>query len=416
MAINPSILFQNLNGPNAEYPYGSAKNSSGLGLKDGTELKAQLLNDFMGFFQRVLTEASVVPSGNPDTVLASQYYDALMGLVQDANISSLPLTVSVGAGGDYATINGALEYLNKFKAGYANSSNRATITLLAGFVMAEQIICDGVDLSWITITSTDPVVAATETAITRVIGADDSFFSLTPVVAAIKGGISPYMDIVFRYNTRSTVGRCGFVAAGVGSVINGADMGCQNARSYGCLAFGGGKIRAKSLSNYEAGVYGTYADGSGATISSGAIDNHGCLSAGCIAVNNGAISCAGAGTGSIINNAGCTYQGCVTDTGGVISSDYDIDNSGCGTRGAQASKCGKIIAKHTMNNTGAGDNGAYSDMGGVVSAPTMNNRKDVIDDAADTFVAIGGMITRSAGTGGLCQAAGVMTADGFINI
>lgn len=381
---------------------------------EATELIAKWLNTVQRELVAVVEGAAIALDDGEDT----QLRQAILAYI---NASGSPITsaygITVGPTGEYQTINAALESLSRYYPRYhLINPVRVTITLETGFIMAEQIICDGIDLSWITITSADSVVPVTEAAITKVVGADDSYFSVTPVIAAIKGGMSPYIDVVFRYNTRLTVGRVGLLAAGAGSFINGDDMGCQNAQQFGCFAFGGGKIRASSLSNYDAGTWGTYASGAGSTISSGAIDNHNCGAAGCLAVNNGLISCHGYGTGSIIINTGCTYQGCVADTGGEISSEYDIDNTGCGTRGAQASNGGKIIAKHTMDNSGGGDNGASATLGGFVIAAYMHNRKGVSDDATDTHVAFGGMIMRSSGAGGLCQAAGVMTADGYINV
>jgi hypothetical protein len=342
-----------------------------------------------------------------------QLLAAIQALLSESGARFTPLAVSVGTGGDYATINEAIEYISRFRPAYDIPGIRATITLLAGFVMAEQIICDGIDLSWVTITSADSVVQVTETAITQAVGAVDYGFSVTPVIAAIKGGKSPYIDVVFRYATRLTEGRTGLFAAGAGSVINGLNTGCQNAREYGCFAFGGGQIIAYSLSNYDAALYGTYAKGAGATITSGNIDNHDCAHAGCVAVDNGLIS--SVGTGNAINNAGCTYHGCVANTGGVISSENYIYNTGCGTRGAQSSVGGRIIAKVSMDNTGGGSNGVYAELGGMVIAVAMNNRRGASDDITDALVLLGGMIMRSSGNGGLCQAAGVMTADGYIN-
>ena len=46
-------------------------------------------NDVSGFLQKLLNEASIVPSGVPDTVLASDYWDALVVAI-DARIAALP--------------------------------------------------------------------------------------------------------------------------------------------------------------------------------------------------------------------------------------------------------------------------------------------------------------------------------------
>ena len=72
---------------NASYPQGSAKNVTAPGANNGTPLTARLLNDFFGFFQKLLNAAGVTPSGNPDTVLASDYYTALNTLFNAAAIA-----------------------------------------------------------------------------------------------------------------------------------------------------------------------------------------------------------------------------------------------------------------------------------------------------------------------------------------
>ena len=80
MANNPSTL-PGYNGqtaaPDANYTYGSAKDDAAPGDLTGTPRIAAEVNDIMGFQQALLAAAGLVPSGNPDTVLVSQYLEAL---------------------------------------------------------------------------------------------------------------------------------------------------------------------------------------------------------------------------------------------------------------------------------------------------------------------------------------------------
>lgn len=62
----------------AGYPHGKARNVTVSGDGTGTPLEAAWVNDVWGFFQNLLTEGGVTPSGNPDEVGASQYLDALI--------------------------------------------------------------------------------------------------------------------------------------------------------------------------------------------------------------------------------------------------------------------------------------------------------------------------------------------------
>lgn len=80
MATNPSALPENsgrITAPDANYTYGSAKDDSTGTTGDGTPIKKAILNDTYGFFQWLLTQASIVPSGNAETVLASDLGDSL---------------------------------------------------------------------------------------------------------------------------------------------------------------------------------------------------------------------------------------------------------------------------------------------------------------------------------------------------
>jgi len=68
------------------------------------------------------------------------------------------IEITVGNGGNFATINEALEYLvNTYYPSYLSNRivPKATIRLLSGFVMAEHVAIDGLDLNWITIIGDD---------------------------------------------------------------------------------------------------------------------------------------------------------------------------------------------------------------------------------------------------------------------
>lgn len=71
-------------GTNTNYPYGQARDvvSPGDGL--GTPWKQGIVNDDQGFKQALLIEAGIVPSGVPDTAVASQYLQAIKALISDA--------------------------------------------------------------------------------------------------------------------------------------------------------------------------------------------------------------------------------------------------------------------------------------------------------------------------------------------
>jgi hypothetical protein len=91
MANNPSTL-PDYNGqtqaPNADYPYGSARNDVSPGDLTGTPRIAAEINDIFGFQQALLNDAGIVPNGSPDTVLSSQYLDALKKVAKDLTVTA----------------------------------------------------------------------------------------------------------------------------------------------------------------------------------------------------------------------------------------------------------------------------------------------------------------------------------------
>lgn len=88
MAIKIADEYVNSTPPDADYPGGSFKDATTPASFDGTPLQKKWANDWLGFFQKLLVAGSVVASGVPDTVLASDYYTALVNIVGDV-ISSL---------------------------------------------------------------------------------------------------------------------------------------------------------------------------------------------------------------------------------------------------------------------------------------------------------------------------------------
>lgn len=83
-------------GANSEYPQGQARNISVPGDGTGTPWEAAIVNDDQGFKQALLREAGVIPSGNPDTAINSQYLDAMKALF----MSSGALTATLGNSGE----------------------------------------------------------------------------------------------------------------------------------------------------------------------------------------------------------------------------------------------------------------------------------------------------------------------------
>ena len=68
------------NPADGDYPYGSIKNESVPGAKDGTPLDAVWANDYAGYDAELFTQAGIVPNGSADKLGASQRLDAILTL------------------------------------------------------------------------------------------------------------------------------------------------------------------------------------------------------------------------------------------------------------------------------------------------------------------------------------------------
>lgn len=78
MSINPETRYAGkINSADTNYPWGSARNITTAGDGLGTPLEEDWLNDLFGMQQALLNDAGITPSGSPDTVLISQYLQAI---------------------------------------------------------------------------------------------------------------------------------------------------------------------------------------------------------------------------------------------------------------------------------------------------------------------------------------------------
>lgn len=211
------------------------------------------------------------------------------------------VTVTVGSGGQFTTINAAIAYLvQTYYPIYISTGSvpQATINLLSGFVMSEQVLVEGLDLSWITITGVDAETTIARSALTKRFST-----SYYPAFGTNRGTL-PVIDQLFNMDTSGSdhhrvgvlchFGRCyimsacgvknagcecihaengsivnaygadasGAGSAGIyavnGSIINASDANASGAGDYGIVASRGSIINAKSADASGAGSYGIY--------------------------------------------------------------------------------------------------------------------------------------------------------------
>lgn len=226
-------------------------------------------------------------------------------------------TVTVGPGGDYATINSALEALSRVVPAYKSGGFNATIELMSGFVLAEQIYVNGIDLSWITISSASGEIhQIDETAITEntaLVG------TVHAVWNCIGGGRSPRINFRMGYSTGVTP-RSGIYCRGEGSVVAADQIYIENAGYFSILCVGGGTVH----SDGDVECYDTQ------------IDN------GIEVANNSIIRV----TGSLTSNGGGN-RGLVVGSSSTVNVTEDINcnnnGSGIAVQGVSSITCGSEI-------------------------------------------------------------------------
>lgn len=86
MAIDWSAQYPGQIGVDPAWPYGKPRNIVVPGDGTGTPLEAAWVSDLAGWQAALLTEAGITPSGNPDSVGASDYTEAIKALAS-ANMS-----------------------------------------------------------------------------------------------------------------------------------------------------------------------------------------------------------------------------------------------------------------------------------------------------------------------------------------
>jgi hypothetical protein len=114
--------------------------------------------------------------------------------------------ITVGASGDFTTLNEALEQATRMRPLYKTNNPAVEVKMLAGFVMQEQVIADGIDLSFVRLTSEDAEVIINRESLTELV-----YFDYYPAFCATNNGILPLIDALFNMNTTgSRLARNGF--------------------------------------------------------------------------------------------------------------------------------------------------------------------------------------------------------------
>jgi hypothetical protein len=273
------------------------------------------------------------------------------------------ITVTVGNNGDFSTINEALNYLTTKYPAYKSVGNvKATIKLLSGFVMSEQVIVCGLDLGWIEIVGEDAETTIERSALTINFTIDDYGFDSFPAFGVSKGGMLPIIGQLFvmDYSGDST-GRHGVMAINNSRATIKKNCGVKNAGEYGIYANRSSTIVASGADASGAGEYGIYA-----------------TRASRIEAN-------------------------------------DVNASGAGEYGIYATQSSTIDA-WGADASGAGVNGVCANQASIINVISVNARKGAVDSAGDICVENGSIIKISSTKtiGGTNQDINTLTGNGII--
>ncbi|MFT0547508.1 hypothetical protein ACMHYO_14395 [Allopusillimonas ginsengisoli] len=118
MAINLDDRYPGrANGKTVSYPQGSFKNRTSPSSKDGTYLEQDWANDQLAFFQSLMSEAGLTANSTVDVVGASQYFDALTGVIESVSAGRLIGVQWFTSGATYTPSAGTKSIVVEVQAG-----------------------------------------------------------------------------------------------------------------------------------------------------------------------------------------------------------------------------------------------------------------------------------------------------------
>lgn len=242
--------------------------------------------------------------------------------------------VTVGAGGDYPSINAALSDLSERRPAYAPGGFMTEIRLLSGFIMAEQVLVSGINLGWMTITGEDAEHFIDRSYLTQ------QFGLRYPAFGVLDGGFLPTINCLFTMMQNGDgTDRSGVMAGNSGGARVMTDAGVRNAGGNGADVYAAGTLDISNAIFTGAGEYGLNAGG-GTRVSA--------LRA----------NLANAGVAGIRAQYGATIQA------------SQVDCSGAGVNGIDCRDGANINADNAQCRLGASDSSADIQVlrGGIVNA------------------------------------------------
>lgn len=307
--------------------------------------------------------------------------------------------VLVGETGDFPTINDALEnivalYYPKYIEG---NCPRVTIKLLPGFIMAEQVLVESLDLSWITITSDEPETLIVRSALT--IPGPSGNIASYPAFGAYNGGFLPIIGQLFNMDSSSSGVQSsytyGVFAFNNSRAIVLPDCGIKHSMR-NIYAINGSIVHASEANATESIDYGIHAQ------------NNSIINAPNITISIEYYANILAENNSIINVNNATVLGIgkgIWATNGSIVNANNIIMTEC-SNGITAENI-SIVNANNASITIPNGSGVWASYGSFVNLQNATSTKTV-------WVNTGSIINANGLTGSLNQTPNIITKDGII--
>lgn len=262
--------------------------------------------------------------------------------------------VTVGTGGDFATINAALVALSERRPAYVAGGFTTELRLLAGFVMREQVLVKSINLGWITITSVDAEVQIDRAYLVTV-----SEGGMYPAFSASDGGVLPTIGVLFSMMvTGAAANRVGIHLYATGAATVLAGKGVRGA------GYAGARLNTAAR----------------------------------LAAN-----------GAVFSGSGAVN---VQIHGGSSASLASADLRSSGGIGLDVTNCSQVNAVQAQFASCV--QGIVASRGSTVNAVEATARCGSADAVTDIAVASGATISAIGATGGVSQTVNTLTASGMI--
>lgn len=225
--------------------------------------------------------------------------------------------ITVGTGGQFATINDAFNWLAKRRPNRIDV--KAIVKLLSGFVMKEQLSLKNGDWSWVQIDSVDAEVSVNKILLTTI----NSENTGSPCMFDFNNCTAPTINVLFNSDKTGTNYLRAFeYIKSNGKILNG--KGAKNfSNDLGLVATDGSVVRARgaifiNCTTNIAAISGSTINCEDAILTGG---TNNCVGAS----ENSRIACSGAdmstGTNSIACDRGSTVVACLAKLGGTVRVD-----------------------------------------------------------------------------------------------